>query len=173
MVQNMDSSDSPQRHVQRRGHRILGDYTLGKTLGVGSITSKVKVKLATHNVTGEKVLVTPSFPISLFSSSFPPFSQLAVMILPRTHISSPPTNLPADAATKLSKDALGEVRILRGAVLSMLLHHPYICTMGRMIIHQFHYYTFFSSTSAAARCSTMSSATGASRNAGPESLRGR
>jgi len=40
-----------------RGHRILGDYTLSKTLGVGIMG---RVKLATHNVTGEKVLVTPS-----------------------------------------------------------------------------------------------------------------
>lgn len=35
-----------------RGTRILGDYTLGKTLGAGSMG---KVKLAQHNVTGEKV----------------------------------------------------------------------------------------------------------------------
>jgi hypothetical protein len=35
-----------------RTNRILGDYTLSKTLGAGSMG---KVKLATHNVTGEKV----------------------------------------------------------------------------------------------------------------------
>ena len=34
-------------------NRILGDYTLSKTLGAGSMG---KVKLAHHNVTGEKVL---------------------------------------------------------------------------------------------------------------------
>ena len=32
---------------------MLGDYTLGKTLGAGSMG---KVKLAYHNITGEKVL---------------------------------------------------------------------------------------------------------------------
>lgn len=41
---------------QRRGRtirpRILGDYTLSKTLGKGN---SGKVKLATHNITGEKV----------------------------------------------------------------------------------------------------------------------
>lgn len=37
-----------------RSNRILGDYTLSKTLGAGSMG---KVKLATHNVTGEKVRV--------------------------------------------------------------------------------------------------------------------
>jgi hypothetical protein len=46
-----------QRHASsttksRGSNRILGDYTLSKTLGAGSMG---KVKLATHNVTGEKV----------------------------------------------------------------------------------------------------------------------
>lgn len=35
-----------------RSNRILGDYTVGKTLGAGSMG---KVKLAVHNVSGEKV----------------------------------------------------------------------------------------------------------------------
>jgi hypothetical protein len=37
---------------QRTTNRILGDYTLSKTLGAGSTG---KVKLAHHNITGEKV----------------------------------------------------------------------------------------------------------------------
>ena len=36
----------------RSSNRVLGDYTLGKTLGAGSMG---KVKLAHHNITGEKV----------------------------------------------------------------------------------------------------------------------
>ena len=36
----------------RSSNRVLGDYTLGKTLGAGSMG---KVKLAYHNITGEKV----------------------------------------------------------------------------------------------------------------------
>ncbi|KAJ7187036.1 hypothetical protein C8R46DRAFT_1172012 [Mycena filopes] len=63
----------------KRSNRILGDYTLSKTLGAGSMG---KVKLATHNITGEKAL-------------------------------------------------------------SMLLHHPYICGMREMIVHQHHYYMVF------------------------------
>jgi serine/threonine protein kinase len=51
---------SAQRHSQRgleppkqrTTNRILGDYTLSKTLGAGSMG---KVKLAHHNITGEKV----------------------------------------------------------------------------------------------------------------------
>ena len=60
---------SAQRHSQRGAepskqrntNRILGDYTLSKTLGAGSMG---KVKLAHHNVTGEKVRMT--LPLSFF-----------------------------------------------------------------------------------------------------------
>ena len=48
-------SEIKQRQPSKSGrssNRILGDYTLSKTLGAGSMG---KVKLATHNVTGEKV----------------------------------------------------------------------------------------------------------------------
>ncbi|KAJ7025161.1 Pkinase-domain-containing protein, partial [Mycena alexandri] len=38
----------------KRSNRVLGDYTLSKTLGAGSMG---KVKLATHNITGEKLAV--------------------------------------------------------------------------------------------------------------------
>lgn len=47
-----------------RSNRILGDYTLSKTLGAGSMG---KVKLATHNITGEKVCGSL---LSAFSLSF-------------------------------------------------------------------------------------------------------
>ncbi|KAF7290694.1 Non-specific serine/threonine protein kinase [Mycena indigotica] len=95
-----------QQTTSKRTNRILGDYTLSKTLGAGSMG---RVKLATHNITGEK---------------------LAVKILPRT------TNTTA-------KDASKEIRTLREAALSMLLHHPYICGMREMIVHQHHYYMVF------------------------------
>ena len=36
-----------------------------------------------------------------------------------------------------------ETRTLREAALSMLLHHPYICGMREMIVHQHHYYMVF------------------------------
>jgi hypothetical protein len=49
--------DTPRRREgtgksSRSGNKILGDYTLSKLLGAGSMG---KVKLAVHNVTGEKV----------------------------------------------------------------------------------------------------------------------
>ncbi|KAF7328751.1 Non-specific serine/threonine protein kinase [Mycena venus] len=101
------AADAPRApSTSKRSNRILGDYTLSKTLGAGSMG---KVKLATHNITGEK---------------------LAVKILPRTTSTAP-------------KDASKETRTLREAALSMLLHHPYICGMREMIVHQHHYYMVF------------------------------
>ena len=50
----------------------------------------------------------------------------------------------SDAAAKqASKDASKEIRTIREAALSMLLHHPYICGMREMIVHQHHYYMVF------------------------------
>ncbi|KAJ7218870.1 hypothetical protein B0H12DRAFT_327087 [Mycena haematopus] len=106
-VADADADASQSRTATaKRSNRILGDYTLSKTLGAGSMG---KVKLATHNITGEK---------------------LAVKILPRTTSTAP-------------KDASKETRTLREAALSMLLHHPYICGMREMIVHQHHYYMIF------------------------------
>ncbi|THH32748.1 hypothetical protein EUX98_g1453 [Antrodiella citrinella] len=125
-------ADEGSRHGQRaeggssgkpRGsNRILGDYTLSKTLGAGSMG---KVKLAHHNLTGEK---------------------LAVKILPRVVVASGTTSGGGNseaAAKQASKDASKEIRTLREAALSMLLHHPYICGMREMIVHQHHYYMVF------------------------------
>ncbi|KAI0039409.1 Pkinase-domain-containing protein [Auriscalpium vulgare] len=111
--------DTPKTRTTRT-NRILGDYTLGKTLGAGSMG---KVKLAQHNITGEK---------------------FAVKILPRV-IPTPPPGAPnAEALAKqASKDASKETRIIREAALSQLLYHPYICGMREMIVLQHHYYMVF------------------------------
>ncbi|KAH9173166.1 hypothetical protein EDB89DRAFT_742828 [Lactarius sanguifluus] len=120
---------TPTRHSQRTAdpskprttNRILGDYTLSKTLGAGSMG---KVKLAHHNMTGEK---------------------LAVKILPRVVPVQPVPGAPnAEAAAKqATKDASKEIRTIREAALSQLLYHPYICGMREMITHQHHYYMVF------------------------------
>ncbi|KAJ7915611.1 hypothetical protein B0H13DRAFT_2658675 [Mycena leptocephala] len=102
----------PRAHKSKRSNRVLGDYTLSKTLGAGSMG---KVKLATHNITGEK---------------------LAVKILPRARVS-------AQSSKEAAKEAGKEVRTLREAGLSLLLHHPYICGMREMIVHPNHYYMVF------------------------------
>ncbi|EKM76272.1 hypothetical protein AGABI1DRAFT_78686 [Agaricus bisporus var. burnettii JB137-S8] len=113
-----DRERDGQQSTRSRTNRLLGDYTLSKTLGAGSMG---KVKLATHNITGEK---------------------LAVKILPRVYPQPPPTNgaVSESAAKQASKDASKEIRTLREAALSMLLYHPYICGMREMIVHQHHYY---------------------------------
>lgn len=69
-------------------------------------------------------------------------SQLAIKILPRAnpnaHANSNQT--PEAAAKQASKDASKEIRTIREAALSMLLHHPYICGMREFITHTNHYY---------------------------------
>ncbi|KIL59369.1 hypothetical protein M378DRAFT_169440 [Amanita muscaria Koide BX008] len=115
---------SSSSHRSGRSNRVLGDYTLGKTLGAGSMG---KVKLAMHNITGEKY---------------------AIKILPRVNPAPPPqtngsNNQDSAAVKQASKDASKEIRTLREAALSMLLHHPYICGMREMIVHQHHYYMAF------------------------------
>ncbi|KAI0084545.1 hypothetical protein BDY19DRAFT_898273 [Irpex rosettiformis] len=114
-------ADGVSGNRSRSSHRILGDYTLSKTLGAGSMG---KVKLAHHNVTGEK---------------------LAVKILPRVYPGSgtQQASSPEAAAKQATKDASKEIRTLREAALSMLLHHPYVCGMREMIVHQHHYYMVF------------------------------
>lgn len=49
-----------------------------------------------------------------------------------------------DAVAKQhSKDASKEIRTIREASLCLLLHHPYICGMRELIVHQHHYYMVF------------------------------
>ena len=74
------------------------------------------------------------------------FSQLAVKILPRVNPNANTNGQPqsAEAAAKqASKDASKEIRTIREAALSMLLHHPYICGMRELITHTNHYYMVF------------------------------
>ncbi|KAI6021046.1 hypothetical protein EDC04DRAFT_2869899 [Pisolithus marmoratus] len=117
------SNNSTSNKPARGSTRVLGDYILTKTLGAGSMG---KVKLAIHNVTEKK---------------------FAIKILPRVHPSASIPNgsnaTPEAIAKQASKDASKEIRTIREAALSMLLHHPYICGMREMIIHQHHYYMVF------------------------------
>ena len=72
------------------------------------------------------------------------FIQYAIKILPRVNTPLQPQATQDSAAVKqANKDASKEIRTLREAALSMLLHHPYICGMREMIIHQRHYYMVF------------------------------
>jgi serine/threonine protein kinase len=66
------------------------------------------------------------------------FVQVTIKILPRVYQSSPKNN-----GNTVGKQLAKDVRILREAALSMLLHHPHICCMRDMIVHQHLYYMVF------------------------------
>ena len=55
----------------------------------------------------------------------------------------PSLSLSHDSHHKATRYKSKEARTLCEATLSTLLHHPYICTMYKMIIHQHHYYMVF------------------------------
>ncbi|WRT63438.1 uncharacterized protein IL334_000343 [Kwoniella shivajii] len=101
--------------------RIVGDWQLGKTLGAGSMG---KVKLAINVLTKEKC---------------------AVKIIPRyteaTRKEEPKT--PEEAEKQRQRDESKEIRTVREAHISLLLHHPYICGMREFISHQNHHYMVF------------------------------
>ncbi|KAH7098524.1 kinase-like domain-containing protein [Auriculariales sp. MPI-PUGE-AT-0066] len=103
------SSDPTRSRV-----RVIGDYALGKTLGAGSMG---KVKLAHHLVTGERV---------------------AIKIVPR----SPPPDPSAvgpEAQKAAAKEANKELRTVREAAMSLLVHHPYVCGMREMLVQPSQY----------------------------------
>ncbi|WWD22296.1 hypothetical protein CI109_106787 [Kwoniella shandongensis] len=114
------SGGSSSRNPKSRT-RMVGDWQLQKTLGAGSMG---KVKLATNVVTKEKC---------------------AVKIIPRysdaTRREEPKTA--EDLEKQRQKDESKEVRTIREAHISLLLHHPYICGMREFISHQNHHYMVF------------------------------
>ncbi|KAK1926273.1 hypothetical protein DB88DRAFT_481296 [Papiliotrema laurentii] len=98
--------------------RMVGDWQLQKTLGSGSMG---KVKLATNIHTKEKC---------------------AVKIIPRYSEATrkeKPINA-EEAEKQRQKDESKEIRTVREAAISLLLHHPYICGMREFITHTNHHY---------------------------------
>ncbi|KAH8826007.1 hypothetical protein DL96DRAFT_1735310 [Flagelloscypha sp. PMI_526] len=87
------ATDNRQQRTTR--NRVLGDYTLGKTLGAGSMG---KVKLAVHNGTGEKQ---------------------TIKILPRTHPSTAP---PPHGAARAEKTSPKEY-VNGGQMLDYIISH--------------------------------------------------
>ncbi|RCI04380.1 serine/threonine-protein kinase KIN2 [Rhizopus stolonifer] len=89
--------------------RVIGNYTLINTLGSGSMG---KVRLAVHNITGDK---------------------LAVKIVPRK---------PSKDHKKKEKDENREIRTIREASIMLLLHHPFIVSLKEMVVLDPYYYLF-------------------------------
>ncbi|KAG8833802.1 serine/threonine-protein kinase KIN2 [Serendipita sp. 399] len=112
---------SSRRGTSRPTVRVIGNYSLGKTLGAGSMG---KVKLAYHNVTGEK---------------------LAIKIVPRPTGNHSNTGNPTASflARQAAKDASKEIRTVREAALSMILFHPYICGTREIIAQPNYHYIVF------------------------------
>ncbi|KAK4684868.1 serine/threonine protein kinase KIN1/2, partial [Tremellales sp. Uapishka_1] len=112
------STSTTRNGTAKRGGRIVGDWQLQKTLGAGSMG---KVKLAMNIVTKEKC---------------------AVKIIPRYGDSTKKEEPKSaeDADKQRAKDESKEVRTIREAAISLLLHHPYICGMREFITHSNHHY---------------------------------
>ncbi|KAI9025086.1 hypothetical protein CLU79DRAFT_746222 [Phycomyces nitens] len=93
--------------------RVIGNFTLVNTLGSGSMG---KVRLAVHNITGDK---------------------LAVKIVSRV--------LPCErqnSAESKKKRENREIRTIREASLMLLLHHPHIVSLKEMVVLDPYYYLF-------------------------------
>ncbi|CAG8554745.1 7095_t:CDS:2, partial [Acaulospora morrowiae] len=114
---NNTSSDSSNQQLRVKPKKVLGNYTLTKTLGAGSMG---KVKLAIHSFTNEK---------------------LAVKIIPRVN----PSDKAQDGKEKdpSNKDDNKEIRTIREASIMLLLHHPYIVQLKEVMALPHHYYMFF------------------------------
>ncbi|KAH8104325.1 kinase-like domain-containing protein [Phellopilus nigrolimitatus] len=109
----LESSTSIRTQKPLSSNRVLGDYTLRKTLGAGGVD---KIKLAYHNLTDEKVYQYHPLPMNGIAAT-------AVV-----------------AANEASKEASKETRTMREAALSMLLHHSYIFSMRELLVHTNYYY---------------------------------
>ncbi|KAH8105695.1 hypothetical protein DFH11DRAFT_1833939 [Phellopilus nigrolimitatus] len=119
----LESSTSIRTQKPRNSSRVLGDHTLGRTLGASSMG---EVKLAYHNLTGEK---------------------LAIKILPRSqHIEQRDERGYADSKggneASVEDGIEGDPRDA-GDALSVLLHHPYIRGMRELITYTNHYCMVF------------------------------
>ncbi|KAK4058217.1 Serine/threonine-protein kinase [Microbotryomycetes sp. JL221] len=122
-------STSNKESSSSRSRRQLGEYTLGKTLGAGSMG---KVKLGLSSITGEKVAIKiiPRY-TSTAAANRPPSSE------DKDTPKQPTASFLEKAA---AKDLSKEIRTMREGSLCLLLHHPYICGMKSMVLYPNHYY---------------------------------
>ena len=93
---------------------VTGDWSLGKTIGAGSMG---KVKLAKNIETGE---------------------QVAIKIVPRQSTDEHRNDRDRERA-----DHSKEVRTAREAAIVTLLNHPYICAMRDVVRTNYHWYMLF------------------------------
>ena len=111
---SISTSKRSVSYERAKPRRIIGNYTLINTLGSGSMG---KVRLAVHNITGDK---------------------LAVKIVPRKINHKDKQQKPK----KKDKDEHREIRTIREASIMLLLHHPFIASLKEMVILDPYYYLF-------------------------------
>lgn len=110
---------TPTRTVQKR--RSIGDWDLIKTVGAGSMG---QVKLA-HNRVTDAYCAIKVVPIASAEHRRNP------------SISKEPTS------SKKESDESKDIRTVREAAISLLLHHKYICELYEMHPMSSHYYMLF------------------------------
>ncbi|KAA1126505.1 serine/threonine-protein kinase KIN2 [Puccinia graminis f. sp. tritici] len=138
------------QNMPGRSRRQLGEYTLGKTLGAGSMG---KVKLAISSITGEKIAIKI---IPRHTSLSAAQQQLEKDKNKENHSgpsstrdhkdntkSQPITPSPSFIEKAKNKDISKEIRTIREASIVLLLHHPYVCGMKSMLVYPHHYYMLF------------------------------
>lgn len=127
------------QNMPGRSRRQLGEYTLGKTLGAGSMG---KVKLAISSITGEKIAIK----IIPRHTSLSAAQQQLEKDKNKENQSGPstgrdkdqkhlPTPSPSFIEKAKNKDISKEIRTIREASIVLLLHHPYVCGMKSMLVY--------------------------------------
>ncbi|KAI9608267.1 hypothetical protein KEM48_003401 [Puccinia striiformis f. sp. tritici PST-130] len=134
------------QNMPGRSRRQLGEYSLGKTLGAGSMG---KVKLAISSITNEKIAIKI---IPRHTSLSAAQQQLIEKDKnnKENHHSSNSRRKSQSITPSASfiekaknKDLSKEIRTIREASIVLLLHHPYVCGMKSMLVYPHHYYMLF------------------------------
>ncbi|KAI8643621.1 kinase-like domain-containing protein [Parasitella parasitica] len=103
--------------------KVIGNYTMQQSIGKGSMG---KVKLATHNVTGERIAI-----------KIVPRANLQILNAPNHHTNG---KIAQQIAKEKAREENREVRTIREAHIMMLLKHPNIVGMKDLVVHGPYFY---------------------------------
>ncbi|POW21511.1 hypothetical protein PSHT_02314 [Puccinia striiformis] len=125
------------QNMPGRSRRQLGEYSLGKTLGAGSMG---KVKLAISSITNEKIAIKI---IPRHTSLSAAQQQLIEKDKKKENHHSSNSRRKSQSITPSAsfiekaknKDLSKEIRTIREASIVLLLHHPYVCGMKSMLVY--------------------------------------
>ncbi|KAH8914610.1 Pkinase-domain-containing protein [Atractiella rhizophila] len=136
-----------ERERRKERTRQLGEWTLGKTLGAGSMG---KVKLGV-NAKGDKgwgkvaIKIVPRYTSTASVHAQEKAARAAAADPAAMKEGEIPPAMPTKSyiAKAHAKDVSKEVRTIREASIVLLLHHPYVCGMKSMLVFPGHYYMVF------------------------------